>query len=194
MPAINVIWLAACLYGTTSSAKQLLILSQPVWNSLLIHLITITRIQDFFIVFLFMVKPDNMQHSTHKCLNIYYPSILWCPVSDRTYKMQAVISSNSISAPRWSAARYSGVRACVLLRMYASLAFNGNHFSSHSRSRFFIITVRIKFKVRTCLTRMCVLVICDRYSIIATEREEFPAWAVEVASSHLLFTSLSRLL
>ena len=31
-------------------------------------LITITKIQ------VFLVKPDNMLRSTHKCLNIYYPS------------------------------------------------------------------------------------------------------------------------
>ena len=31
--------------------------------------ITITKIQ------VFLVRPDNMPRSTHKCLNIYYPSI-----------------------------------------------------------------------------------------------------------------------
>ena len=47
--------------------------------------------------------------------------------------------------------------------------------------------------VRTFLIRVRVLVICDRNSI-AMKLEEFPARAVEVASSRLHFTSLARLL
>ena len=44
--------------------------------------ITITKIQGF------LVRPDNMPRSTHKCLNIYYPS--------RTYK---IISSYELARP-----------------------------------------------------------------------------------------------
>ena len=72
----QVVEVASCRLHFASLARLLQLLQQTFLHmpaasmelSIGLLLVTIAKIQ------VFLVRPDNMPRSTHKCLNIYYPS------------------------------------------------------------------------------------------------------------------------